>query len=235
MSIRINKYLAEQGIASRRGADDLIAQGKVLLNGKKAKPGDKVSETDEVKVGKKLISSRQSQNPVYILYNKPVGVITTTDRRKPDNILDKVGYGERIFPVGRLDVESSGLILLTNDGELANRLTHPSYEHEKEYLVTIEEPVKFTKIERMGKGVLLENKMTAPAKVKICGKHMFSIALTEGRNRQIRKMCEMFEYNVTDLQRVRILNLSLKGIREGTWRKIRKDELKSLKYKLGLN
>jgi 23S rRNA pseudouridine2604 synthase len=235
MSTRINKYLAELGIASRRGADDLIKKGRVFINGKKAQPGDQVSQTDEVKVGKKLLSARQSQRPVYILFNKPVGIITTTDRRKPDNILDKVGYGERIFPVGRLDVESSGLILLTNDGELANRLTHPSFEHEKEYVVTVEEPVKQTRIHSMAKGVLLDNKMTAPAKAKKLGKHQFSIALTEGRNRQIRRMCEMYEYTVKGLQRVRILNLRIKGIREGTWRKIRKDELKSLKYKLDLN
>jgi 23S rRNA pseudouridine2604 synthase len=235
MSTRINKYLAELGIASRRGADDLIKKGRVLINGKKAQPGDQVSDTDEVKVGKKIVSARQTQKLVYLLYNKPVGVITTTDKRKKDNIIEKVGYGERVFPVGRLDVESSGLIILTNDGELANRLTHPSFEHEKEYVVTIEEPVKQTKIQSMAKGVLLDNKMTAPAKVKKIGKHQFSISLTEGRNRQIRRMCEMYEYTVTGLQRVRILNLHIKGIREGTWRKIRKDELKSLKYKLGLN
>ncbi|KKR56201.1 MAG: Pseudouridine synthase [Candidatus Uhrbacteria bacterium GW2011_GWF2_40_263] len=232
-TIRINKYLAEHGYASRREADKLIKAGLVFLNGKRANLGDQVTEKDEVVL--KNQKQKTKANLVYLVFHKPVGMITTTDLSKRDNVTSFINYPERIFPIGRLDVISSGLLLLTNDGELANRLMHPKYEHEKEYLVEVEESLKGIDLKKMEQGIKIDEKKTAPSKAIKLTDHQFRLTLTEGRNRQIRRMCEALGYTVTSLKRIRILNIHLKNLQEGKWRKLTSQELRTLKYQLGIS
>lgn len=227
METRINKYLAEHGYCSRREADRLIQNGKVLINNQQAKLGDKVGDSDTVRVLGR--DKKEKAELVYLMFNKPVGVITTTDRRKKDNVIEAVDYPERVFPVGRLDVESSGLLILTNDGVLANRLMHPRYEHDKEYVVAVDKPLRKIDLGKLQSGVPLEDSKTLPAKVRQLGKYKFAIILRQGKNRQIRRMCEALGYQAVSLKRTRILTLKLGNFPEGQWRKLSAKEIRDLK------
>lgn len=231
-AVRINKYLAEQGYCSRREADRLIEAGKVLINDQPALLGDKVEDADTVRVLGR--DKKEKPEMVYLMLNKPVGIITTTDRRRPDNVIEAVGYPERIFPVGRLDVSSSGLLILTNDGTLANRLMHPKFEHEKEYVVIVDKPLKKTDLGKLQAGLQLDDGKTLPAKVRQLGERKFAIILKEGKNRQIRRMCEALGYEAVSLKRTRILTLKLGNFPEGNWRKLSEKEIRDLKKAVGM-
>ncbi len=232
-TIRINKYLSEHGYCSRREADRLIKAGKVLINEKPATLGTKVSEDDQIRVigrDKKKIPKK-----VYIMLNKPVGMIVTTDETKRDNVISYIDYPERIFPVGRLDVKSEGLLLLTNDGVLANRIMHPRYDHDKEYVVKIDKDMPRKEIKVMQNGIELEDGLTLPAKVRQIDPRKFAIILTEGRNRQIRRMCETLGYNVTELKRTRIITLKMPTTYpSGNWRHLTESEVLTLKKAVGV-
>lgn len=232
MDIRINRYLAERGHCSRRQADELILKGVVSVNGAPVKPGAKVSETDTVSVNGKTISS--PARLTYILLNKPVGYISTTDRRAEDTVLDLVPRTVRLYPVGRLDVNSSGLLILTNDGALTNRLTHPRYEHEKEYEVQVDKSLTEDALSALRTGVILDRKKTLPAKVKKMRDRSFVIALRQGRNRQIRRMCESLGYTVTALRRTRVLSLTLDNLGAGQWRYLTNEEVMRLRSDAGI-
>ena len=224
--IRLNKYLSEAGVCSRREADRLIEQGKVLVDGRTAVMGMKVRPDQEIQVGKQIIGGRREERVLLAVY-KPPGVICTTDRREKRNIVDYVGYPARIYPIGRLDKDSEGLILMTNDGSLVNRMMRASNHHEKEYLVTVNMRggVRIRKVE---KGEVLLDTVTRPCQVEKLGKASFRIILTQGLNRQIRRMCEALGYQVVNLKRVRVLNIELKGMKPGTWRKVTERELEEL-------
>jgi 23S rRNA pseudouridine2604 synthase len=223
---RINKYLAEHGYCSRREADRLVEQGRVFINDVPAKMGDRVASGDQVRVhGRDKV---EKPKPVYILYHKPVGIICTTDRKKKDNIMDAVQVTERVFPVGRLDVESSGLILMTNDGVLANRIMHPRYEHEKEYVVDVDKKLRAIDIGKWQSGIRLEDGMTQPTRVRQMGPRRFAIILKEGRNRQVRRMAEELGYKVTALKRTRIGDLKLGTFPVGQWRALTEGEVSDL-------
>jgi 23S rRNA pseudouridine2604 synthase len=217
MKIRLNKYISEAGLCSRREADRKIEQGKVRVNGRQASLGDTVGDRDSVLVDGNPI--KNSVQRVYLAYNKPVGVTSTTERSDPDNIIKAVAYhGGRIFPVGRLDKDSHGLILLTNDGDIVNKVLRVSNAHDKEYLVTVDKPVNDDFIKKMGSGVDILDTKTKPCPVEPFGSHGFKIILQQGLNRQIRRMCKALGYTVRDLQRVRIMHVHLDGIGVGTWR-----------------
>jgi 23S rRNA pseudouridine2604 synthase len=213
---RINKYISESGFCSRRGADRLIEDGLVFVNGEKAELGTKVAESEEVKVDGKLIGVKDER--VYLAFNKPVGITCTTDLRDPDNIIDFINYKERIFPIGRLDKMSEGLIFLTNDGDIVNKILRSGNEHEKEYVVKVDLEVNGEFVNKMSSGVKILDTVTQPCRVEKTRKNEFRITLTEGLNRQIRRMCEVFGYKVLRLKRVRIMNVELGNIEVGTWR-----------------
>lgn len=226
--MRINKYLSTHGYCSRREADRLVEKGKVFINGRVAKLGDKIEDGDDVRVEGR--DRKKKPKKIYIFFHKPVGLITTTDRRKKDNIMDWIDIEERVYPVGRLDVESSGLMLLTNDGILANRLMHPRYEHEKEYVVTVDKPIKMIDIGRLQSGVELKDGPTLPTKVRKLGPNRFAIILREGRNRQIRRMCGAIGYKVVALKRTRIGTLKMiSSYPSGRWRHLTEKEVRDLK------
>lgn len=234
--IRLNKFLSEAGVCSRREADRMIEEGRITVDGRKAETGMRVRPDQEIKVGKKVISMGQEEEVLLAVY-KPPGVICTTDRREKSNIVDYVGYPTRIYPIGRLDKDSEGLILMTNIGSLVNKMMRAANYHEKEYLVTVHKPVTAGFLEQMSKGVrirkeergeVLLDAMTRPCQVEKLGKCSFRIILTQGLNRQIRRMCETLGYRVTHLKRIRVLNIELKGMRPGTWRKVTDKELKEL-------
>jgi 23S rRNA pseudouridine2604 synthase/16S rRNA pseudouridine516 synthase len=230
---RINKYLSTHGYCSRREADRLIEKGKVFINDQPAKLGDVVEPGDDVRVQGR--DKKKEPKKIYILVNKPVGIICTTDRRKPDNIIDFVDYPERVFPVGRLDVQSEGLLILTNDGVLTNRLLHPRYEHEKEYVVTVDKSMPRSDIGRLQSGVELSDGMTLPAKVRQLTPNKFAIILREGRNRQIRRMCEALGYEVLNLKRTRMGTLKIQvHYPAGNWRHLTEKEVYDLKKMVGL-
>ncbi len=223
MSTRLNKFLVEAGVCSRREGDRLIEAGKVTVNGKKAVLGQKVEGAEDIVAnGKKVAVSDKPK--IYLAYNKPVGVICTSDPKAQDNIVDAIGFPERIFHIGRLDVASSGLILLTNDGEIVNRILRAEGKHEKEYIVTVDKRITPDFIQKMKKGVLLEEGKTLPARVEHIGYDTFSIILVEGRNRQIRRMCDALGFNVTSLERVRIMNIHLGDLAVGEWRHLTSGE-----------
>jgi 23S rRNA pseudouridine2604 synthase len=206
---RINKYLSEIGYCSRRVADKLIEQGRVRINGKVIEMGTKISDQDEIFINDKLVA-RSQKNRVYIAFNKPVGVVCTTDqRREKNNIIDYINYPTRIFPIGRLDKPSEGLIFLTNDGDIVNKILRARNNHEKEYEVTVNKPVTKEFIEAMGNGVPILDTVTQKCFVKQTDKNKFKIILTQGLNRQIRRMCEYLGYDVRKLKRVRIMNIKL--------------------------
>lgn len=225
--ISLNKFIASQGICSRRQADVLIETGKVSINGEVAKKGNRVFPEDEVTLKGKAIQ-HASKEKIYLLYNKPPGVVCTTDRREPNNIIDKVNYKERIFPVGRLDKASTGLIILTNDGDLVNKVLRSEHKHEKEYVVTLTRRYKDDFLQKMGAGVPVLDRMTKPCTVLRVNEISFRIILTEGMNRQIRRMCEHLGHKVRYLKRIRIMHMELRELAPGRWRHINSSELKTL-------
>jgi len=224
--MRLNKYLSETGVCSRREADDWIAAGRVTINGILASLGTQVRPGDEVQVDGRPAVARPPR--VYLALNKPPGVECTTDRDVPENIVDFVGHHARIFPVGRLDKDSEGLILLTNDGDIVNGILRSEHGHEKEYLVTVDRPVTQAFVEGMARGVPILDTVTRPCEVAAVGKNTFRIVLTQGLNRQIRRMCRHFGYTVRRLQRVRIMHLRLGRLGPGEWRALRTDEIAPL-------
>ena len=221
---RLNKYISESGLCSRRAADRYIEQGNVYINGKKAKVGDKVFFGDIVMVNGQTIEPKEVENTVLIAYNKPVGITSTTEAGVKSNIVDHVNHSERVFPIGRLDKDSQGLIFLTNNGDLVNKILRAGNNHEKEYIVTVNKPVTESFLTGMAKGVPVLGVMTKKCKVSKEGPNTFKITLIQGLNRQIRRMCEHFGFEVTKLERVRIMNIGLKGIPLGEWRELTPEE-----------
>lgn len=220
---RINKYLSEVGYCSRRSADALLQEGRITINGVVPEMGTKISKEDEVRVDGKLISE-STEKPVYIAFNKPVGIVCTTDsKREQDNIIDYINHPTRIFPIGRLDKPSEGLILLTNDGDIVNKILRAKYSHEKEYLVRVDKPISPKFIENMKNGVPILGQVTNKCEVEKIDTLTFSIVLTQGLNRQIRRMCEYLGYEVKKLKRVRIMNIKL-DMPLGKWRDLSKEE-----------
>jgi len=226
-STRINKYLSEVGYCSRRAADKLIEEGRVTINGKVPEMGTRVVPGDEIRVNGKLITEPK-EKPVYLAFNKPVGIVCTTDTKvEKDNIIDYINYPKRIFPIGRLDKPSEGLILLTSDGDIVNKILRARNNHEKEYLVSVNKPVTNEFIERMGNGIPILDTITRKCFVEKTGPYNFKIILTQGLNRQIRRMCEYLDYNVVKLKRVRIMNIVL-DVPIGKWRNLTEKELKDI-------
>lgn len=228
-STSLNKYLAETGICSRREADKIIDAGRVKINGTVARKGNRVFEGDNVLLDDKPVNSKPKA--VYLAFNKPPGIVCTTDQRERDNIIDFINYPQRIFPIGRLDKFSEGLILLTNDGDVVNKILRVEHQHEKEYHVTVNKPVTKAFIEGMQNGVPILDTVTQKCRVFQKGKYDFKIILTQGLNRQIRRMCEHFDYHATKLKRVRIINLRLGGLPPGKWRQLTEKEMKLLKLR----
>ena len=225
--IRINKYIASSGLCSRREADILVERGVVTVNDVTAQAGTRVSSGDVVTVEGKAISPKEDL--VYIALNKPLGITCTTDLRDEDNIIDFVGFKERIFPIGRLDKNSSGLILLTNDGDIVNKLLRAENGHEKEYVVRVNKKIDPTFEKKMENGLPVDGQMTLPCEVEITGPHTFNIILKQGLNRQIRKMCEQLGYRVVKLKRIRFMNILLGDLKVGAYRHLTKEEIRKLK------
>ncbi len=225
--VRINKYFSEIGVCSRRAADKLIEQKRVTINGVTAEMGTKVSPEDEIRLNGKLIKAPETK-PVYLAFNKPRGIVCTTDtRREKNNIIDFINYPERIFPIGRLDKESQGLILLTNDGDIVNKILRARNNHEKEYLVTVKKPITPSFIKKMGNGVPILDTVTRKCFVEKIDTYQFRIILTQGLNRQIRRMCEHLGNEVRQLKRYRIMNIQL-DVPLGKWRDLTQEELSDL-------
>ena len=228
MATRINKYLSEFGYCSRRAADRLIKEGKVTINGMVPDIGTKVEDGDEVEVEGQRIENSRKQKNIYLAFNKPIGIVCTTDRRvEPDNIIDFIKYPERIFPIGRLDKLSEGLIFLTNDGDIVNKILRARNNHEKEYIVSVNRPINREFIQRMSNGVKILGTITKHCFVKQLGEKKFKIILTQGLNRQIRRMCECLGYRVSSLKRIRIMNIKL-DVPTGKYREFTKEELSEL-------
>lgn len=227
---RINKYLSEVGYCSRRAADKLIEEGRILINGVVPEMGTKVTEKDEIKVDGKIIQGKTTE-PIYLVFNKPRGIVCTTDtKREKDNIIDFINYPERIFPIGRLDKPSEGLIFLTNDGDIVNKILRARNNHEKEYIVSVNLPITRSFIEQMSSGVPILETVTRECVVEQLDRYRFRIILTQGLNRQIRRMCEYLGYEVKQLKRIRIMNIML-DIPAGHWRNFTQEELTEL-YRL---
>ncbi|MDM7860967.1 23S rRNA pseudouridine(2604) synthase RluF [Alteromonas sp. ASW11-36] len=227
---RLNKFISDSGFCSRREADALIDAGRVRLNGKVPELGSKVGEGDQVTVdGKPIAAVKQDKSDrVYIAYHKPVGITCTTERKVRGNIIDAIKYKQRIFPIGRLDKPSEGLILLTSDGDIVNKILRAENAHEKLYRVTVNKPINPRFIKRMAGGVPILNTVTKPCKVTGVSQFTFEIVLTQGLNRQIRRMCEYLGYEVTKLVRKRIMHIGLKGLAPGKWRHLTTEELTEL-------
>ena len=230
--IRLNKYISSSGFCSRREADTYITSGKVTVNGKVSSIGTKVYEGDIVTVcGREILPLKERKEHVYIVLNKPVGITCTTERSVTGNIIDYINYRERIFPIGRLDKDSQGIILLTSDGDIVNKILRAGNNHEKQYRVTVDKKITESFLKNMASGVRIFNNVskkhtkTKPSIVKGIDNFTFSITLTQGLNRQIRRMCEALGYTVTKLIRVRIMNITLKGLDYGKWRYVSKEEL----------
>lgn len=227
MATRINKYLSEVGYCSRREGDRLIQEGKVTINGKVPEMGTKVEEGDIVCVDGMSVE-KTDEKLLYLAFNKPVGIVCTTDTRvEPDNIIDFINYPTRVFPIGRLDKPSEGLIFLTNDGDIVNKILRARNNHEKEYIVTVNKPITKDFVHKMSNGVEILDTVTKPCKVEQIGKNKFRIILTQGLNRQIRRMCEHLEYRVWSLKRVRIMNIEL-DLPVGKLREFTKEEFTEL-------
>lgn len=221
---RINKYLSEAGFCSRRAADKLILQKRITVNGELPEMGTKVSNQDEIRVDGKLISEPE-EDFVYLAFNKPIGIVCTTDTRvEKDNIIDYINYPKRIFPIGRLDKPSEGLIFLTNDGDIVNKILRAKNGHEKEYIVGVNRPLTDDFLNRMRNGIPILDTLTKKCEVEKIDTHTFKIILTQGLNRQIRRMCEYLDYRVTSLQRIRIMNVKL-DVPVGEWRYLTAQEL----------
>jgi 23S rRNA pseudouridine2604 synthase len=225
-TIRINKFISEKGICSRREADKLIQEKRVTINGILAETGSKVTEDDEVKLDGKLLSRNEKR--IYIALNKPTGITCTTEKKIRGNIVDFINHPKRIFPIGRLDKESEGLIFLTNDGDIVNKILRAGNNHEKEYIVTVDKVISYEFLSCMSSGVKILDTITKPCKVKKESSHVFRIILTQGLNRQIRRMCEALGYTVLKLKRVRIMNVTLDNLSIGDWRYLTDAELATI-------
>lgn len=229
--MRINKFFTEQGLCSRREADRLIAEGRVTINGRTAKLGDQVTPSDVVARDGTIV---QRGNPsVYLKYHKPVGVTTTTEPQVRRNIIAEIGHALRIFPIGRLDKDSSGLILLTNDGDIVNEILRVEHGHEREYRVEVDRPFDEAFLSGMARGVVILGARTRPCTVTRLSPRRFRIILTEGRNRQIRRMCQAFGYRVVSLHRVRIMHITIDGLQPGQWKDLTETERRDLFAALG--
>lgn len=223
-AIRINKYLSEIGFCSRRAADKLIEEGRVRINGNVPEMGTKVMPGDVVTVDNKPTQA-PSEDFIYIAFNKPIGIVcTTVQYRERDNIIDFINHPKRIFPIGRLDKPSEGLIFLTNDGDIVNKILRARNHHEKEYIVTVNRPINAEFIQKMSKGIPILDTVTRACEVELVDRYTFKIILTQGLNRQIRRMCEYLDYRVTKLKRVRIMNIHL-DVPIGQWRYLTADEI----------
>ncbi|MBI4599013.1 pseudouridine synthase [Candidatus Uhrbacteria bacterium] len=221
--VRLNKFLVSSGVCSRREADRLIEAGKVRVDGRAVGLGEKVQGNETIMVNGQRVSKQPSRR-VYLAYHKPVGIICTGDPNARDNIIEAVGYPERLFHIGRLDVASSGLILLTNDGDIVNRILRSEGRHEKEYVVRLARPLNQTFLRHMAEGVVFDGRKTLPARVARMGTDLFSIVLVEGRNRQIRRMCETLGYEVKALKRIRVMHITLDNLPPGAWRHLTPEE-----------
>lgn len=221
--VRINRFLSDAGVCSRREADRYIEAGKVEIDGKIAELGARVNEDNIVSLNGKEI--KRENRLVLIAFNKPRGIVCTTDRREPNNIIDFINYGMRIYPIGRLDKDSEGLILLTNDGSIVNKILRAEYGHEKEYIVKVNRPVTQEFIDKMSSGVPILDTITNECEIKQTDKFGFRIMLTQGLNRQIRRMCEFLGYRVLDLKRVRIMHIELGKLKTGTYRNVTDQEI----------
>jgi len=224
---RLNKFISDSGFCSRREADKLVEQGRVTINGLKPELGTKVQVGDEVSVDGKLIaaSAANKSDRVYIAYHKPVGITCTTERHISGNIIDAIAHPERIFPIGRLDKPSEGLIFLTSDGDIVNKILRAENAHDKEYVVEVNRPLTEHFIEKMASGVPILDTITKPCTVTMQSKMVFRIVLTQGLNRQIRRMCEYLDYEVVKLKRTRIMSIRLAGLKPGQWRDLTEEEM----------
>ncbi len=231
-SVRINKYLSEAGVCSRREADRKIEEGRVTINGREAAMGDRVFPGDVVMYGRKVIS--KEDEAILLVVNKPEGIVCTAEKREKDNIVDYIKYPRRIYPIGRLDKRSHGLLLMTNQGDLVNKIMRSGNYHEKEYIVKVNREVTEKFIKAMADGVYLKDleATTRPCQVEKVGKRTFRIILTQGMNRQIRRMCETFGYHVVDLKRVRIMNIKLGDLKIGEYRKVTEEEWQELQKQI---
>lgn len=225
---RLNKYISETGFCSRREADDLIASGRVKVNGILPEMGTKVSDADTIIIDGKPLKAKPKA--VFIAYNKPVGVTCTTERKIKSNIVSAINYPERIFPIGRLDRPSEGLIFLTNQGDMVNKILRAGNNHEKEYEVVVDRPIDERFVKRMSSGIPILGTVTKPCKVRKTGTKSFTIVLTQGLNRQIRRMCEYLGFEVTHLKRIRIMNIDLTGLSTGQWRHLNDDEMRAINH-----
>ena len=225
-AVRLNKYISETGVCSRREADKWIEAGRVTLNGAPATLGHKVAQGDEVRIDGNLVGAKKQA--IYIALNKPVGITCTTEAHVEDNIVRFVGHSERIFPVGRLDKDSEGLILLTNDGDIVNEILRSENEHEKEYLVSVNRPITDLSLKMLASGVKIMGMTTKPCRVERVDAETFRLVLTQGLNRQIRRMCSALGYRVQGLRRVRIMNVELGTLRSGQWRNLTEAEIAGL-------
>ncbi|WP_438433979.1 23S rRNA pseudouridine(2604) synthase RluF [Gorillibacterium sp. sgz500922] len=224
--MRINKFISETGICSRREADKWVEEGRITINGQRAELGSQAEAGDDVRVDGRPIGEKK--HTVYLALNKPVGITCTTERHIKGNIVDFVGYPERIFPIGRLDKDSEGLILLTNDGDIVNKILRVEHGHEKEYIVTVDKPVTDEFLRGMSRGVPILGTVTLPCRVTQAGERTFRIILTQGLNRQIRRMCAHFGFQVRRLKRVRIINIPLGDLKTGQWRQLTPGEVEGL-------
>ncbi len=230
-TIRINKFFTQHGICSRREADRLIETGRVTINDRVAKIGDQVSPRDVIAQDGQVIP--WGMRPIYIKYHKPVGVTTTSEAHVPRNIIAEIGHPERIFPIGRLDKDSSGLILLTNDGDIVNEILRTEHGHEREYEVTVDRPFDRAFLDQMASGVVILGSRTKPCRTEPLSHKRFRIILTEGRNRQIRRMCQTLGYRVVQLHRVRIMHITIKGLGVGKWKALTEQEQNDLLAAIG--
>lgn len=226
MATRLNKYLSEAGICSRREADRLIAEGKVTVDGKVADVGMKIDKGQEVRVGKKIV--KEQEEMVLLAVNKPVGIVCTEEKKEKNNIIKFLKYPTRITYIGRLDKDSQGLLLMTNNGDIINKMMRAGNEHEKEYKVRVNKPVTEEFVRKMSGGVPILDTVTRKCKVEKIGEYTFRIILTQGLNRQIRRMCEYFGYKVTRLERIRVMNIWLGDLKPGEYRKVSKKEMEEL-------
>lgn len=224
--MRLNKFLSDAGVCSRREADRLVEAGRVFVDGKPAVQGQKVTGNQRIEIDHKPI--KKEEEKVLLAFNKPRGVVCTTSKKDKDNIVEYINYGKRIYPIGRLDKDSEGLILLTNEGELVDKILRGSNFHEKEYIVTVNKKITPDFLRVMGSGVPILDTMTRPCEIEQIGPKTFRIILTQGLNRQIRRMCEYLDYRVVELERVRVMNIRLGRLKTGTYRKIVGKELEEL-------
>ena len=229
LTVRINKFLSEKGSYSRRGVDKLIEEKRITVNDKVVKLGTKVSLNDKIKIdGELVFKPKKKRKNIYLLFNKPIGIECTTNQDVNNNIIDFIGYPSRLFPVGRLDKDSEGLIFLTNDGDIVNKVLRSERNNEKEYIVKVNKKITKEFINKMSKGVKIKNIQTKPCTIKKINNYTFQIILTQGLNRQIRKMCALFEYKVKSLVRTRIMDIKLGNLKVGKYRKFTFEEIRKL-------